>query len=256
VPYVTSICNISYNPPKALYVDKNEDIAKTIPMSGNTNAITDTTMLARKYFRIFSFEYTKRMSSEVILQLLIQYKYVLIIPTAWVLGPVISLMGGFLLRIGSFDFLPLYLSIMGAELLGDIMWYWIGYKYGNSFIHTFGSYFSITEEKVMHVRNLFNRHHDIILIISKLTMGFGFAPAVLFTAGLSRVSFRRYITINIVGQFFWTGGLIALGYYTGYLYFGVENIFARMSLIAFLVILVAGFIGLGRYLHKRRAHTP
>lgn len=189
------------------------------------------------------------------IDLLAQYKYWLVVPAAFALGPTASLAGGFLLRLGTFSFWPLYLSLMLGELIGDIMWYWIGYRYGDRFAKRFGKYVSLSEENLEAAKNLFQRFHAAILIASKLTTGFGFAVPILFTAGLSRVNFKTYMAINFFGQFAWTAGLLALGYYTTHVYLSVQTLLGRMSLIALGIMAVALFVGYGRYIMKQYARS-
>ena len=57
----------------------------------------------------------------------------------------------------------------------------------------------------------FHKHQDKILFISKITMGFGFAVATLFTAGLVKIPFKKYAMFNFLGGFVWTGFLLAVG---------------------------------------------
>ena len=177
--------------------------------------------------------------------------YALIVILAATLGPITSIGGGILYRWGYFPFLPLYISLMAGDLLGDVVWYMLGNKAGRAFAAKFGKYFGITEPGIARFEELFHSHKDAILIGSKLTTGFGFATAVLFTAGLVKVPFRRYITINVLGQFVWTGLLIFLGYTFANLYSTFNNIFARSTLIAFVVIIIFFGFRFARYMRKR-----
>ena len=65
------------------------------------------------------------------------------------------------------------------------------------------------------IERRFHKYHLRILVISKLTMGFGLAVPILTTAGMLRVSFTRYCTINILGSFVWVGFVIFVGYNFG-----------------------------------------
>ncbi len=183
--------------------------------------------------------------------LLIQYKLLLVFPAAFVLGPTASLASGFLLRLGTFSFLPLYFTLMAGELTGDVLWYWIGYHYGHSFIEKFGTYVSVTDDRVETSKRLFRKYHSTILLVSKLTTGFGFSVVTLFTAGFTRISFYRYFLINLFGQFFWTAGLLSVGYFTTHFYLSVQGFFAHVSLIAVCLIIIASLVGFGHYIFTR-----
>ncbi len=140
---------------------------------------------------------------------------------------------------------------MVGDLIGDIIWYSIGYKVGRKFAARFGKYFGITEKNIVNFEKMFHNHKDTILVVSKLTTGFGFATVVLFTAGLVKIPFRRYITINIIGQFVWTALLLFVGYSFAHLYVTFNNIFARSSLIAGAIILIFFIVRYARYMRRK-----
>ena len=183
--------------------------------------------------------------------LILAYRYFIIVPLTLIEGPIVMMVSGVLLGLGYFDFWILYAVLMGSDLLADIIWYWLGYHYGYRFMARYGKYVSIEEKEISAVRKLFHRYHDRILIISKLTMGFGFAVVTLFTAGLSHVPFKKYLMLNFLGQIVWTAVLMGIGYYLGNYYLRVNNIFGFVSSAAIIVLVFLALIGFGRYLKKR-----
>jgi membrane-associated protein len=186
-----------------------------------------------------------------IIGLLTQYRYAIIIPIAIIEGPIISLVAGFVVRFGPLDFIPTYFALIAGDLIGDVLWYWIGRRWGEAFVIRFGKYVSVTKETIDATKKMFERHHSKILIVSKFTTGFGLAPAVLFTAGMSKVSFGKYMTINISGQFVWTALLVGLGYFFGNFYAQINNNFQRVEVIAIFVVLFVCLWGFARYLRTR-----
>lgn len=188
------------------------------------------------------------MDPGFILELIAEYKYLLIAPAAFLFGPPVSLATGVLLRIDALSLIPTCLALVAGELGGDVLWYWLGKRYGDSFSLRFGRYAWITEKSIASTKELFSKHHDIILFTSKLTAGLGIAPVVLFTAGLSHVPFRRYMMLNIAGQFLWTAGLLSAGYLLGHVYLEISGAFEKIALIAFVGVLLASLLGFGRYL--------
>lgn len=183
-----------------------------------------------------------------VLQLLAQYRYEFLVPGALFIGPLVSLTAGVLIRLGVLDLSMTATVLMTTELLGDVFWYWVGNRWGDGFVRRFGRYVGITAELVARVRALYEIHHDKIIVISKLTAGFGFAPAIYFTAGLARVSFSRYMVINIGGQVVWTSAMLAIGYYLGHFYLQFNGALDRVFFIAFVLVIFGIMIGFGRYL--------
>jgi membrane protein DedA with SNARE-associated domain len=182
---------------------------------------------------------------------LITYRYVLIIPITIIEGPIIMVVCGFLLRFGTFDLVPLYLTLSVADTVGDIGWYCVGRFWGLPFIKRFGKYFSITEKTLSKATALFHKHHNKILFISKITMGFGFALVTLITAGVAKVPFKKYLIFNVSGQLIWTAALLGIGYLFGNVYTSIDKGFRDVALVAIIIIGLVIIYGVGKYIRKR-----
>jgi membrane protein DedA with SNARE-associated domain len=200
--------------------------------------------------------YTGVMQAGLVLQLIAQYRYAFLIPGALFIGPLVSLTAGVLIRLGILELFATAFILMATELLGDVFWYWAGYHWGMPFIRRFGKFVGIHETRVEVVTRLYNEHHDMIILVSKLTAGFGFAPAIYFTAGLSRVPFRRYMLINIAGQVVWTSAMLAIGFYLGHFYLQVNGALDRTFFITTVLVSFAIVIGVGRHLWEDFTHNP
>lgn len=142
-------------------------------------------------------------------------KYFLIFAGSYLEGTVVMLTTGALWHAGLVEFWPSYLALVLGDILSDTMWYFIGRIGARPFLMRWGSYLNATPEVIEKIERRFNHYHTSILIVSKLTMGFGFAVATLMTAGLMRVPFYRYFLINLIGGFVWIFALMEAGYYFG-----------------------------------------
>ena len=182
--------------------------------------------------------------------LLAHYEYAAIVPLALVAQPFVAMAGGLLARLGVLDVWALYLCLVVTAVSGDVGWYWIGRKFGERFAQRFGRYFDITDENVERVKQIFNKYHAPILLVSKVTNGLGFANVVLFTAGLSRVPFGRYLTCNIIGESVWSAMMVAIGYYFGELYLRVNDTLGRITLATFCILLVAAAVAFLRRFYR------
>lgn len=191
------------------------------------------------------------MHIETILGYLIAYRYILIIPLTIVEGPIVMVLCGFLLHLGTFDLIPLYLALTFADLIGDITWYSVGRFWGIPFIQRFGKFFSITEKTLQKTSDLFHNHHNKILFISKITMGFGFALVTLITAGIAKVPFKKYLVFNVAGQLIWTAALLGVGYIFGNVYTSIDKGFRGVAFVAFAIIVIIAIYGFGKYISKR-----
>ncbi len=150
-------------------------------------------------------------------------------------GPVVMVASGFLYRLGGLELIPMYLVLMFGDFTADIMWYCIGRFGAKNLIYRYGGYFGITPRTIEKIQHRFQKYHDKILIISKLTMGFGFALVVLVVAGMSRVPFKKYAIFNLLGGFIWTAVLITVGYFFG-------DIFAKITGPEKIAFAISGFM--------------
>jgi ribonuclease BN (tRNA processing enzyme) len=117
---------------------------------------------------------------------------VLIFTGAYIEGSVVMMATGSLLHGGIVSFWPAYGALLLGDILSDTMWYCIGRWGGRPFLDRWGRLFNATPEVISKVERRFHEYHTSILIVSKLTMGFGFAVATLMTAGLMVESISRY----------------------------------------------------------------
>jgi len=184
-------------------------------------------------------------------ELLLQYSYAALIPASLFVQPATALLAGVFVRLGYLVFPVAYTFIVTGALIGDVIWYWVGYHYGERFVHRFGKHFGITDEQIEKTKKIFHKHQSRILFLSKVTNGLGFAIVTLFTAGLSRVPFTRYLLFNIAGEAVWTGSLMLVGLLFSHLYIQVGGVIEKISIIAIFVIGVLIFIGLVRLVRSR-----
>ena len=191
------------------------------------------------------------MTPALLTALIIQYRYLILVPAALLWGLLVCMLVGVAIRVGTLGLIPAYACVMAGELLGDIFWYRVGYHWGEGFVHRFGKYVGLDQSHVDTAKRLFQKYDQRILLISKLTTGFGFAIPILFTAGMSHMSFWRYMRANLTGQFFWSGGLIAVGYFFGDWYLRVNSAFEKGTIVSLAIILVLAGLGFAKYIGKR-----
>ena len=166
-------------------------------------------------------------------------------------GPWLSLILGVFIRLGDFSFFPVYMCLMLGDLIGDAGWYFMGRRYGNLFVARYGKYFKVTASGVERMTRLFHCYKHSVLFLSKISNGFGFAIVTLMTAGMVRIPFGRFIVINLLGQFIWTGLLLGIGYFFSHLFITVNSVLGRMSLVAAAVVLATMGYRFWKYLRGR-----
>ncbi len=146
------------------------------------------------------------------------FKYILLFIGIVVEGPILMVASGILIHAGFFDGFTAFWVIVFGDLVGDIVWYYIGYYFAEPLIRNYGKFIKVSPEIFERAKKLFNQYHVKILLISKLTIGFGMSLATLMAAGATKVSLKKYITLNFLGELILVGILLSLGYFFGQLY--------------------------------------
>lgn len=175
--------------------------------------------------------------------------YALIVVLAFIEGHILTMVCGFLASLGYLDPFLAGIAVACGNLIGDVMWYWIGARQGERFVRSWGRYVGVTDSSIETVKRFFHTYKERIILGSKLTNGLGFAIVVLFTAGMSKVPFRRYMKLNVIGECLWTGALIVVGYVFGDLYVAVDSVMWKVAVGAFIVIVL--FVAWRIYRHMR-----
>lgn len=167
-------------------------------------------------------------------------KYILLFIGCIFEGPVVMMASGFLFSLGQFNFLPMYIALILGDFTADIIWYCIGRFGTRSTIFKYGHFLGITPTTLEKVEGLFNKYHQKILIISKLTMGFGLAIMVLITAGIFKVPFKNYVILNLIGGFVWTVFLLTIGYFFGNIFIMIPGLMKIVFVIFVIILFIFG----------------
>ena len=179
-------------------------------------------------------------------------KYVLLFLGMIIEGPIIMVASGFLYKLGQFSFLPMYLVLVFGDFTADVMWYSIGRFGTRTAIFKYGHFVGITPEALEKIEEAFNKFHQKILIISKLTMGFGFSVVVLVVAGIFKVPFKNYVVLNLVGGFIWTAMLIAIGFFLGNIFSFIPTSMKIVFIVVVFTLFVIGLKYVNNYLKTKK----
>jgi membrane protein DedA with SNARE-associated domain len=178
-------------------------------------------------------------------------KYILLFVGCIFEGPIIMLASGFLFRLGEFSFFPMYLALVSGDFTADLCWYCLGRFGTRNLIFKFGYLVNLTPAVLEKIEKRFRKYQQKILIISKLTMGLGFAPVVLLVAGISKVPFKNYVILNLIGGFIWTALLLVIGYFFGNVYSSITGSEKIVFACGLLLVFIFGIRLINRYLAKK-----
>lgn len=184
------------------------------------------------------------------LSLVAVLKYPLISIGAFVEGPVVMIASGFLLRHHAFQLLPLCITLIIGDLIGDVLWYCIGYFLADPFLRKYGNFIGLNIVMFEKTKTAFLRHHQNILLVSKMTLGFGIAKGILMAAGAAQVPFKRFIILNFIGELVLVTLLLSIGYFFGDLYSTITSQYRPIFVILLITILVGILIMVSRFMRK------
>ncbi len=170
-------------------------------------------------------------------------KYFLLFIGSFLEGSVVMMGGGVLWHLGKVDFWPMYLAVIGGDILSDLVWYSVGYFAARPLVVRWGYLVEATPEVLEKLERRFKKHQNLVLLASKLTMGFGLMIATLITAGMIRMSLWRYMLINISAGFLWIYFLVLIGYYFGNLF---EFVPRELQIAFGIAIIIGAYFGMKR----------
>lgn len=180
------------------------------------------------------------MEGEVIIQFLSDYGYWILLPLMIMEGPIVTLIAAFMASVGVFDvWIVLILSVAG-DLIGDVIFYGIGRRWGMPFVDRYGKYFGISHKIVFRMEKFFIRHGGKTIFLVKSTTGLCWATFI--AAGIIKMLFRKFLFYSLIGGLVWSGALVAVGYFFGYLYEQIAQYIEYAGWIIFSLAVIF-FIG-------------
>jgi membrane-associated protein len=142
-------------------------------------------------------------------------------------------------------------AVIAVAFLGDQCGYWIGRAIGPKIFHKEDTRW-FKKHYVTDTHAFFEKHGPKTIILAR------FVPIVRtfmpVLAGVSQMTYRKFVAFDIVGAILWGGGVTVLGYFLGNVAFVRDHIEAIFLFIVFLSILPA-ILTVAKKLRNRGA-TP
>ena len=132
------------------------------------------------------------------------------------------------------------LAVMAAAIVGDTVGYWIGAKSGP---HLFTREQSLlfSRKHLLRTHEFYERNGGKTIIIARF-MPFvrTFAPVV---AGIGKMSYRRFLSFNVIGAMAWVLSMTMLGFTLGQIYPPITKQIDKVIIVIIAVSLIPGAIG-------------
>lgn len=154
------------------------------------------------------------MSPDVITQMILQYRYWILIPLTFIEGPIIAFVAGTLAAAGIFNMYFLAALFFVRDVGLDVTCYAIGHFGGSTaFAKRMLAKIGVTEDHLEQVRVHWVERPGWTMFIGKLS--YGIAAAFIVVAGMVKMPFRIFLKYGIQVAILQYGVLLFAGYYFG-----------------------------------------
>jgi membrane protein DedA with SNARE-associated domain len=164
------------------------------------------------------------------------YGYLVFFPLTVVEGPIVTVIGGFLVSLGYFNFVLIYLLAVAGDLTGDMIYYSIG-RWGGKRIMARGHFLHIRADQLERIHKYFQEHAARALLFGKWTISV--AAVILIAAGMARTSIRKFLWFNLIGTLPKSLVFLLIGYYFGRAYREIDRYFDYTAVAIFLIVVLA-----------------
>jgi len=159
---------------------------------------------------------------------------------------------GYLVSRGKMHPALTWLTALAGSMGGISLSYTIGRVVGYRFVHRYGRYVHLTDERLRQIQQWFDRIGHWLLTIGYFLPGIRHFTALV--AGMSEMKFRSFALFAYPGAVLWITSFLALGYFLGDQWEVVFNhLHQQMTLITIVLCIVAVAIWYWKKRRKQRS---
>ncbi len=168
------------------------------------------------------------MNPQDITHLIIQYRWLILVPAAIIEGPIVAFIAGTLASLGYFNIYVLVAFFFARDMAMDAIYYYSGF-FGarTAFAKRMLQKMDMQEKQMDDLRRIWEEHPAKTMFIGKLS--YGIAQAFIVAAGVVKMNIKKFFAYGALAAISQYGVLLALGYFFGNAFGGtttaiVENI--------------------------------
>ncbi|MEZ4864777.1 MAG: hypothetical protein R3C14_25925 [Caldilineaceae bacterium] len=176
------------------------------------------------------------------------WSYVLLALLVATEGPVSTLLGATAAAAGILDIRYVAISAFIGNVVGDCLWYSVGYLNNLNSIYRSGRWFGLRRHHLDRLEVEMHTHAMKLIALSKLAIGL--IIPTLVAAGLARVPWRRWFPLVLVIETLWTIFMVNLGYHSAGLITQMERNL-QLTGVALLLLVLFGIFSYARRLYRK-----
>lgn len=160
---------------------------------------------------------------------------------------VVMMFSGFLISMGKMNFTYSIAAGTVGNLLGSILLFYIGKKFGIRFFEKYGKFFFITDRDLSRANRLFERHGSKIIFFGRMMPAV--RTVISLPAGIARMDIQKFALYTLLGSIPWNALLVYLGYLFGSNWSSVLSYLKYLDYLGIIVLCL--LIGLFYYYRGR-----
>lgn len=188
-----------------------------------------------------------QLTTDAIVQLLQNWGLLLLLPLAIIEGPIVTVLAGWIVRLGMWPFGWVLVTCVIADLTGDMILYGLGRGGAQHLPQRWRSRLGLDDARIATLATHFNRRGGRTLILTKLTHSLGLA--VLPAAGAAQMPIGSFLFWNFLGTLLKSLALLSLGYFLGQAHASINTWIGRGTVA---VVIAAVCVGGVLWLLRRR----
>lgn len=180
------------------------------------------------------------------------WSYVLLALLVATEGPVSTLLGAAAAAAGILDIRFVFLAAFLGNVLGDCLWYSVGYANNLQSIYRWGRWLGLQSHHLDRLELEMHTHATKLIGLSKLAVGL--IIPTLVAAGLARVPWKRWFPLVLVIEVAWTIVMVNLGYHSAGVIKQLERSIQLVGVVV-LVALIAAIVWYARRVYRKSEET-
>lgn len=165
---------------------------------------------------------------------------------------IILVFSGYLVTTGTFEPISLILAGSLGNVIGSIITYYIGLKFGRLFILRFGKYFFIKEHHLEYTEKLFQKYGDKISFLGRLLPAI--RTYISLPCGVAKMNLLKYSIYTFLGSVIWNSIFTYIGIQLGSKWQEIDNYSIYLEIVTGCVIVAFVIWFIIKMLRKRSSN--